>query len=133
MRQRYVFYSLFGAREVWRPAPQGLRIDSSGVRRRGEESGNPPDERQVEVCRRFLSRCERTKHPHLHSYGLKHVVEGWADEYVSNGALIEAARREHIAFAVARSGDPNAMLCLSKHSVRARAASRPTATSARKS
>jgi hypothetical protein len=55
----------------------------------------------------------------VHSYGLKHVVEGWADEYVSNGALIEAARREGIAFVVARNGDPNAMLCVSKRSVRA--------------
>jgi hypothetical protein len=55
----------------------------------------------------------------VHSYGLKHAVEGWADEYVSNGALIEAARREGIAFAVARKDDPNAMLCVNTRSIRA--------------
>ncbi|QDV41414.1 hypothetical protein Enr13x_12530 [Stieleria neptunia] len=59
--------------------------------------GNPyrirekPSPELVAICLRWLERAEKIKTPGLNSYGLKHAVERWAGEYVSNGAFILAA------------------------------------------
>jgi hypothetical protein len=52
----------------------------------------PPDPQQVEACRDFLKRCERTKTGRVGSYSLKHVIERAVKKYVSNGACLQACR-----------------------------------------
>lgn len=54
----------------------------------------PVPRRQVELCMRFLELCKKTtaingKSPG--SYRVKHAVEAYFGEYISNGALIIAA------------------------------------------
>lgn len=56
----------------------------------------PPEEDQVLLCMEWLRRFakpRKTVNYARSSYGLKHCVEDWCGEYVSNGAFIEAARR----------------------------------------
>ena len=49
------------------------------------------DDRQIELCKRWFSQAEATEAPCLNSFWLKHVVENWAGEEISNGAVIIAA------------------------------------------
>lgn len=56
----------------------------------------PPDEKEVELCRRFIREtCSPSKTGHS-SYGFKHEVERRFGEYISNGAAILAAVREGV-------------------------------------
>lgn len=52
-----------------------------------------PPNSEIEICKLWINRFARPKRgwSSKHSYGLKHVVERWADEYVCNGAFIQAA------------------------------------------
>jgi hypothetical protein len=54
----------------------------------------PVDPRQVAVCVRWLAALGtpiKQIDYHRTSYGRKHDVQRWADEYISNGAFIAAA------------------------------------------
>lgn len=71
-----------------------------------------PAVEQVEACRAWLclfGRKQKTFSNRRTSYGLKHAVERWTrtlpggEQYVANGAFIEAARLE--GYRVRRSGD----------------------------
>ena len=95
------------------------------------DSGRLPDENQIKVCTAWLMlHAVPTKHvSHTHdSYGHKHRVERWTEStgphklsddaghhwisgyyYVSNGALIEAARRLGYVVAPTFAGSPNAL------------------------
>ncbi len=75
---------------------------------------------QVRICRAFLERCERTKTGRIGSYGLKHVIERAAGEYVSNGACIQAAVDLGIVATPIEphTGNPNAWIGVSRRSVR---------------
>lgn len=69
-----------------------------------------PDVEQVEICKRFLN-AYTCSHPRVNrkydSYALKHIVERWAKEYVSNGALIEAARQLSYTYRRTARNSPN--------------------------
>ncbi len=73
--------------------PRRFELYAHGFRWTGDSLGDRReiDPGQVEICRRFLSACKPSKKAGVGSYGLKHVVERWASEYVSNGACIQAA------------------------------------------
>jgi hypothetical protein len=82
----------------------------------------PPDPRQVDLCRQFLSQCARTKTGRISSYALKHVIERWAaaqnpqDDYVSNGAAIRAALELGLVVSPNPRRSPNAMVGVSVRS-----------------
>jgi hypothetical protein len=54
-----------------------------------------PKPEEVEICKTWIELYGRPKKAfgNRSSYVLKHVVERWAGEYVTNGAFIEAARQ----------------------------------------
>jgi hypothetical protein len=72
----------------------------------------PPDAEEVQACRRWIrkhvdpSAAIREDHT---SYGFKHLVEETIESYVSNGAFIEAARREGYEIVRDSEGSPNAL------------------------
>ncbi len=76
---------------------------------------------QVVICREWLDRHEMRwsiNRKALGSYGLKHVVERWADTYIANGCFIAAAAG--LGFKLEPTdpyGSPNALLNLSSKSV----------------
>ena len=109
-------YSIFGGATYYvAPADDiPFAISASGIERVFPAPA-PPDENQINAARVFLSALKRTKSFNQHSYGLKHRAERAAGTYISNGALIEAARREGIAFAIPLDRhNPNVILGLSK-------------------
>jgi len=80
--------------------------------------GGLPDENHVKVCSNWLAKfalpCGRWWYggdtgEYSTSYGLKHTVERWADEYVTNGSFIEAVDRRGIAWKPSFKGSPNAI------------------------
>ena len=82
-----------------------------------------PDEKEVETALAYLSRLDRTKHPNLNSYSLKHLAEKWGkrhgmQSYISNGALIEAAVRLGIPCREVNQSSINALIGVSIRSVR---------------
>lgn len=120
MNSCYSFYALFGGRRTWHPPCGDLTISSNGIEWPGGDTSfaaTAPDSHQVDLCRTFLARCWRTKHPRQGSYWMKHVVQNWAGEYVSNGALVQAALTLGIGFSVCE-GSPNGILTVSKRSVK---------------
>ena len=73
----------------------------------------PIDEGQVERATKFLVECtKRSDRKRGYSYVLKHQAEDYAGDYVSNGALIEAALR--LGYRVVPEGwySPNAYVYL---------------------
>jgi hypothetical protein len=75
------------------PASLEYEVSANGI------YGRPPpvDEKQVALCREWLRAFIRPRtrfNAEYSSYVLKHRVQAWADEYVSNGAFIVAAMRE---------------------------------------
>ena len=70
---------------------------------------------QIAICCAYLSRFAKptkTIRRKRSSYGWKHVVEGWAGTYISNGAFMVAARI--LGYRLERiGGGPNAWLNLS--------------------
>jgi len=81
----------------------------------GSFDESPPSESQVAWCVEWLQRFAKPRKTvnRMSSYGLKHCVEAWCGDYVSNGAFIEAARR--LGFEVIPCGpmNPNAVFRLS--------------------
>jgi hypothetical protein len=56
-----------------------------------EKARDELDPTNVAAAIRFLRQCRPTKRARLSSYRLKHSVEHWDHDYVSNGELIAAA------------------------------------------
>lgn len=58
------------------------------------------NEEEIALCIEWLNLQEKNKHPNIHhsSYGYKHVVEKWADTYISNDSFIEAVKRLGIKY-----------------------------------
>jgi hypothetical protein len=55
-----------------------------------------PDEKQIAICAEWIAGYlipAKTFNLKRSSYGLHNIVKRWANNYVSNGAFIEAARR----------------------------------------
>lgn len=69
-----------------------------------------------DACRVLMS-AERVKVPTVGSYGLKHVVERLVHNYISNGAVICAALA--LGFSVKPGGEPNALIGVSRKTLRA--------------
>ena len=60
---------------------------------------------EIETCERWLRECaepRKTINARAYSYYLKHVVENWANLYISNGAFIQAA--VNLGYRYARTG-----------------------------
>lgn len=53
------------------------------------------NDKEIALCIEWLNLQQKNKHPNIHhnSYGYKHLVEHWADTYVSNDSFIEAVKR----------------------------------------
>jgi hypothetical protein len=61
---------------------------------------NIMNESEIALCIEWLNLQEKNEHPNLkhHSYGYKHLVEKWADTYISNDSFIEAVKRLNIPY-----------------------------------
>ncbi|HBV64098.1 MAG TPA: hypothetical protein DEF45_13875 [Rhodopirellula sp.] len=70
-----------------------LRVVASGIV--GDPStveGNSViPQKQIDLCHQWLSRATVARPPQFSSFWVKHVVENWAGQEISNGALIVAA------------------------------------------
>jgi hypothetical protein len=110
---------------------QTYTINANGLSWPGEpgQRDTAPPRGEVDLCRAFLARCERTKTGRYNSYSLKHVIERAVSDYVSNGACIQAAVELGIRADPAFHGyglfgafrtrhPPNAWIGVSKRSVR---------------
>jgi len=90
-------------------------IDGNGFADRPEpRPGAYLSVEQVAICCAYLKRFAKptkTIRRKRSSYGWKHVVEGWAGTYISNGAFMVAARA--LGYRLKRIGaEPNAWLNL---------------------
>lgn len=68
--------------------------DKSGKLASFSPSGYPIDRKQIDLCREWIKQfCipRKTRNSRYGSYGLKHLVERYYGEYISNGAFIAAA------------------------------------------
>ena len=50
-------------------------------------------QKEIDLCRQWLSRASVAHPPQFSSFWVKHVVENWAGQNISNGALIVAAHQ----------------------------------------
>lgn len=48
-------------------------------------------QKEIDICRQWLCRATAAQPPQFSSFWVKHVVENWAGQKISNGALIVAA------------------------------------------
>jgi len=72
------------------------------------KEGKKPIQSEVELCERWINEfvtMRKTINTERGSYGLKHAAEHWLNEYVSNGAFIQAA--VNLGYKYKRDG-PNA-------------------------
>ena len=70
----------------------------------------PVDPDQVEACRAFIrDHCREDKRGHT-SYQFKHIVEGFYNRYIQNGAFIVAAILEGKRLERIRLRGPNAQV-----------------------
>ncbi len=82
-------------------------VNSEGF---ADEPGQSPSTKEVALCKEWIQQyaLPTERFGHYSSYFLKHVVERWAGEYVSNGAFIQAALE--LGYSVRRTEDtPNAV------------------------
>lgn len=72
---------------------RSLQIVASGVLDRDatEVTNAAVCQNEIDLCRKWLSRATASSPPKFSSFWVKHVVENWAGEKISNGALIVAA------------------------------------------
>lgn len=72
---------------------RSLRIVARGIVGNGltEDQNAVVDQKEIALCHQWLSRATVANPPQLSSFWIKHVVENWAGQSVSNGALIVAA------------------------------------------
>lgn len=67
-----------------------MEIDEFGLK---EVIEKRPNAEQIEICMNWINEfCKpSTRYALSSSYTYKHVVEKWANTYISNGAFIQAA------------------------------------------
>jgi hypothetical protein len=103
--------------------PNGMKSDRRTL---GYDYNGKPEEMldedvlaQFETCKRWLNNVSRIKtfNSKHTSYGYKHMVERWANRYVSNGAFIAAAIALGIPIRRSYGKSPNVILPLSEKSV----------------
>ncbi len=77
---------------------RSLTIVASGILSHGSADDQHPtldqekiDQKEIDLCHQWLSRATIANPPQLSSFWIKHVVENWAGQNISNGALIVAA------------------------------------------
>lgn len=85
--------------------------DRSGKKASLSPSGYPIRQKEIDLCKEWIKKfCipRKMRNSRYGSYGLKHLVEGYYGEYISNGAFIAAA--EESGYEVLPDGDnsPNA-------------------------
>ncbi len=74
------------------------------------------DEKEIEICKRWISTFispRTTLNNQYSSYGMKHLVEDWAETYVSNGAFIAAAIDLGYRYKQGQAKSPNAVFNMS--------------------
>jgi hypothetical protein len=96
-----------------------IEIDANGITPGPWPRRGAPRPEEVAICRDFLDRCDRTKTARVDSYGLKHIIERWAGDYVSNGACLQAAVDLGLLIKPYGRGSCNADLGISRRSVKA--------------
>jgi hypothetical protein len=77
-------------------ADQGLISADLLRQKKPDRDYRPPPESEVDICLAWLKEHatqRKTQNQDIGSYGLKHLVEHDAGDYVSNGAFIVAAWR----------------------------------------
>lgn len=64
-------------------------------------------EEEISRCLEWLKLQTIIKTPNrrYHSYHLKHVVERWSGEYISNGSFVEAVKRSNINYELIGEGE----------------------------
>lgn len=74
---------------------------------------------QIEICIEWLRLQQTTKTINTRhaSYGYKHIIEKWANMYISNDAFIEAVKRIGYLYKMTPSGY-NMWVALSEKTVR---------------
>lgn len=87
------------------------RSDKSGKLASLSPSGYPINRKEIDLCKEWIGKfCipRKMRNSRYGSYGLKHLVENYYGEYVSNGAFIAAA--EELGYEVLPDGhnSPNA-------------------------
>jgi len=115
---------------------RSLTIVPSGILSHGSAEGQHPaldqkqidqkqidqkqiDQKEIDLCHQWLSRATIANPPQLSSFWIKHVVENWAGQNVSNGALIVAAFEA--GFEIAKPKDeagPNVAIGLDSTDIR---------------
>jgi len=100
---------------LW-PSKQGPRSCNA------DDLGEPPSENEIATCRtwlRLFAAPTKRIQTAFGSYYLKHLVEHWGGRlYVSNGAFIEAAKREGYRFKRVIPGSQNANFNFSVRTIR---------------
>jgi hypothetical protein len=75
--------------------PAGFVITEAGLRHCSESTYEDlPDPKEVKLCEEWIkefARPQEVENPRAFSYSLKHIVENWANNYIANGAFIQAA------------------------------------------
>jgi hypothetical protein len=75
--------------------PKGFQINDTGVVSCSKPNNRPTiSQAETSLAERWLQQFTKpsnTINTELNSYDLKHIIEKWANEYVSNGACIQAA------------------------------------------
>ncbi len=56
-----------------------------------EDENTAIPQKQIDLCHQWLSRATIANPPQFSSFWIKHVVENWAGQKISNGAVIVAA------------------------------------------
>lgn len=72
---------------------RSLKIVASGIFDHGlaENEDAAISQKQIDLCHQWLSKATVANPPQFSSFWVKHVVENWAGQQISNGALIVAA------------------------------------------
>jgi hypothetical protein len=104
--------------------PNGMKSDRATLgydyKGKSEELLLEQSLQQFSTCKDWLSKVVKTRSFNLRytSYGYKHMVERWADLYVSNGAFIAAAIALEFKIKRTHSKSPNIFLPISSKSVK---------------
>lgn len=80
------------------------------------EACTPIDDNQAHHCRMWLIKYgirSKIQHYNTNSYSLKHTIENWCGEYISNGAVIKTCQQ--LGLGVKKGEDHNANIALSEN------------------
>ena len=77
------------------------------------------DEKMVGICVQWLGHQTIIKSINMRrsSYGIKHIVEKWADTYVSNDSFIEAVKLTGIPYKQLKNS-PNIAVAISEKTIK---------------